>query len=121
MSLRDADGNRLFRRVEVNIIFPPDIFPVKRLMYKAEGARKAYGPDGIDQILMNIADQLDSLYPWWEFRMIPLAPLGRVARYTFTVVGIREMAPDPPQDENTFPPENKVLSPDSITEASTNV
>jgi hypothetical protein len=91
--LRDAEGNRLYRRIEVKIAYPPDVFPKKTLIYRAQGARKAYGPEGIDGILMSVTDQLDQLYPWWEFEMVPLAPRGRVASYVFKVVGTKAITP----------------------------
>lgn len=90
--LRDKENNRLFRRVEIKVIFSDNSLPVKKLAYKAQGSRQAYGPEGIDAMLMNVADQLDQLYPWWEFKMIPLAPRGRVACYAFSVVGPRLIA-----------------------------
>ena len=94
--LQDAKGNRLFRKVEIKIVFPsgPDghaIFPVKRLTQRAE-PKKGFGPDGIDDLLMQTADQLDTLYPWWQFRFVELAPVGRTASYVFTVVGYRTAA-----------------------------
>ena len=93
--LRDAKGDRLYRRVEVRVVYPPDVFPAKKFVYKAEGSRRAYAPEGIDSILDHTADQLDTLYPWWDFEMVPLAPRGRVASYVFKVVGVRAIPPSP--------------------------
>lgn len=86
--LRDAAGNRLYRKIEMKIIFPDKIFPPKTLSQHAE-PHKGFGPDGIDDVLMQITDQLDTLYPWWDFKMTPLAPIGRTARYVFTFAGYR--------------------------------
>lgn len=86
--LRGKEGQRLFRKVKVSITFPEKIFPVKTLSNHA-GPGKGFGPDGIDEILMKVTDQLDTLYPWWEFRMIELAPVGRTARFSFSFAGYR--------------------------------
>lgn len=86
--LRDKEGNRLFRKVQVKVIFPDKIFPDKTVMQHA-GPHQGFGPSGIDDILMKLADQLDTLYPFWEFRSIELKPEGRTARYVFTFAGYR--------------------------------
>lgn len=101
--LRDKDGNRLFRKIEMKIIFPDNILPPKKVSQHAE-ARKGFGPAGIDDSLMQITDRLDTLYPWWEFKMTPLSPVGRTARYVFTFAGYRAgafpgaMPPEPATD-----------------------
>lgn len=89
--LRDSKGNRLFRRVDIRIVFPDGIFPDKKLSQHAE-PHKGFGPDGIDDLLMQTADQLDTLYPWWQFRFVELAPVGRTASYVFTFAGYRPSA-----------------------------
>lgn len=86
--LRDKDGNRLFRRVQVKIIFPDDILPPKVLSSRAD-PRQGFGPNGVDAILDDIADQLDVLYPWWQFTLVELIPEGRTARFVFTFAGYR--------------------------------
>jgi len=86
--LRDKDGNRLFRKVTVRIVYPDSIFPTKTLIQHA-GARQGFGPEGVDQILNGIADQLETLYPWWEFQVVELTPEHRTARYVFTFAGYR--------------------------------
>lgn len=86
--LRDNEGNRLFRKVIVRIVFPDAIFPPKNFVQHA-GPHQGFNPNGIDEILMNIADRLDQLYPWWEFRVVELAPEGRTAKYVFTFAGYR--------------------------------
>ncbi len=88
--LRDKDGNRLFRKMTVKIIFPDAIFPERTYVQHA-GAKQGFGPDGVSQMLMDIADKLDTLYPWWEFRPIELTPVGRTTRYVFTFAGYRAM------------------------------
>ncbi len=94
--LRDSKGQRLYRRVEIRIFFPDKIFPVKKLHQHAE-PHKGFSLDGIDDLLMQTTDQLDQLYPWWEFKMIELKPEGRTARFNFTVIGNRAMTP--PEEE----------------------
>jgi hypothetical protein len=86
--LRDNKGNRLFRRVEVKVVFPDKIFPDKKMVTRAE-PHKGFGPDGIDDILMQVTDQLDTLFPWWEFRMQALAPEHRTAKFVFTFAAYR--------------------------------
>lgn len=86
--LRDKFGNKLFRAVKVKVIFPDRIFPDKIFVQHA-GPRQGFGSDGIDEILMNIADQLDTLYPFWQFQMQEMTPEHRTARYLMTFVGYR--------------------------------
>lgn len=107
--LRDRTGNRVFRRVELKIFFPPDVLPVKKLTYHPKEAHQAYGPEGIDAILMHTADQLDQLYPFWEFKMNALKPQGRVARYNFNFIGYR-VSPDVIKSLNV-PDPNVILAP----------
>jgi hypothetical protein len=35
-------------------------------------------------MLESIADQLDTLYPWWEFQMKEMTPVGSTIRFCFT-------------------------------------
>jgi hypothetical protein len=86
--LKDKEGNRLFRKVIVKIVFPDAIFPPRNIIQHA-GPKQGFGPGGIDDILDRIADQLDTLYPWWEFKVMPLAPEGRTAKYVLTFAGYR--------------------------------
>lgn len=86
--LRSKEGDRLYRRIEVRIFFPPNTIPNAHVEWKS-GPKQGYGPEGIDDILMQVADKLDTLYPWWDFKMTPIAPSGRVARYNFSVIGFR--------------------------------
>jgi len=90
--LRDKEGNRLFRKVTVKVIFPEAIFPPKTFVQHA-GPRQGFGPDGIDDILMSVADKLEELYPFWEFKPLELTPEGRTARYVLTFAGYRATKP----------------------------
>jgi hypothetical protein len=94
--LCDKDGNKLFRKVLVKVVFPDAIFPDKSFIQHA-GPKQGFGPTGIDDILMNIADQLDTLYPFWEFKATEMTPIGRTARFVFTFTGYR--ATQPAQDK----------------------
>ena len=84
--LRDAKGNRLFRKVWIKIVYPDAIFPPK-IQTQHAGPHQGFGPEGIDYILMQVADQLETLFPYWDFKMAELAPQGRTARYVFTFAG----------------------------------
>jgi hypothetical protein len=86
--LRDKTGNKLFRRVEVRIVFPEHVYPPANHVYRA-GPRQGYGPENVDKILMDTTDKLDSLYPFWDFKLSELKPEGRTARYAFTFAGYR--------------------------------
>jgi len=86
--LRDKAGNRLFRRIDIKIIFPIDTIPNQKFSQRA-GAHQGFGPDGLDDILMQVADKLDTLYPWWDFKMVELAPEGRTAKYVFRFLQYR--------------------------------
>jgi hypothetical protein len=97
----------MFRKVDIKIIFPENIFPVKHVVQRAP-AKKGYNGDNIDEILMSITDQLDGLYPWWEFKMSELTPSGRCARFVFTFTKYR--AGDPKTGLNPAPnPEEVAL------------
>jgi hypothetical protein len=96
--LRDKEGNRLFRTVKVKVIFPDQIFPDKIFIQHA-GPKQGFGPDGVDQMLESVADQLDTLYPFWDFKPLELRPEGRTTNWLFTFVGYRAApAETPPQD-----------------------
>lgn len=88
--LRDKAGNRLYRKVDIKIVFPDNILPVRRLISRA-GPKQGFTPEGIDELLMKTADQLDELYPWWNFKMQELASQGRTACYVFAFAGYREI------------------------------
>jgi hypothetical protein len=88
MSLRDPKGNRLYRKVEIKIYFPENIFPMRRLVQHAE-PHKGFGPEGIDDLLLQTADRLEELYPWWEFKYIPVVSTSRTATFVFTFAGYR--------------------------------
>lgn len=123
--LTDKVGNRLFRKIEVRVIHHDNIFPPKLFVQHAP-PRQGFNDDSIDQMLMNIADRLDELYPWWEFNLVPLASKGRTARYVFTPAGTRAMpretvvpATDPalllPQFSNINPQESSDPASDMAT------
>jgi hypothetical protein len=86
--LKDTKGNRLYRKVDIRIFFPERIFPPRHLAQHAP-AHKGFNGENIDDILMQVVDKLDVLYPWWEFKMIELASVGRTARYVFTFAGYK--------------------------------
>src|ERR1700681_4808274 len=105
--LRDKEGNRLFRKVKVKVVFPDAIFPDRNFINHA-GPRQGFGPDDIDDILMQIADQLDTLYPFWEFKVHEMLPEHRTARYLMTFAGYRPISPatiKPIADSNAPEPE----------------
>jgi hypothetical protein len=76
--LRDTKGNRLFRKVKIQIFFPDGIMRPEKLVLRAE-PKKGFNDDSIDEILMRTADQLDTKFPWWEFKVSALAPEHRTA------------------------------------------
>lgn len=90
--LQDKDGNRLFRKVTVKVIFPNKIFPPKTFTSRAE-QHKGISSDGVQDVLMQVADKLEQLYPYWEFRAIELTPVGRTARYVFDFAKYRAHLP----------------------------
>ena len=105
--LRDKAGNRLYRKVQVHIDFPDKIFPSKTMVQHA-GPRQGFGPEGIDDILMKTADQLDTLYPWWEFTVVDLIPIGRTARFYFKFAGYKAGSfpaakPEEKKDDSRIP------------------
>lgn len=101
--LRDRDGNRLFKRVEVTIHLNKDVFPKpQRRVFSPKEPRQAYSEEGIYQILNEITDWLDVTYPFWNFELVPLRPEGRTARYVVNYAGIRPM-PEPPQESFSHP------------------
>ena len=102
--LQDSKGVRLYRKVTVRIVFPDAIFPPK-LMVQHAGPRQGFNPDGINEILMGIAEQLDTLYPWWDFHGLELKPEGRTARYIFKFAGYRSTKTTPNDERTTLGPE----------------
>ena len=88
--LKDKAGNRLFRKVTIKIVYPDNLFPEKTYSHHA-GPHQGFGPDGVDDLLMQTATRLDELYPWWEFRVVELTSVGRTARFVFTYAGPRSV------------------------------
>jgi len=83
---RDKEGNKLYRKVWVKIVYPDAIFPPKITVVKAP-PKRGFNEEGIDDILMQTADKLENLFPYWEFKMTEIAPSGGMARYVFTFSG----------------------------------
>jgi len=106
--LRDKTGSRLFKSVNIKIYFPDKIFPDKKLAQRAP-PKKGFSSENIDDILMEVADRLETLYPWWEFKMMELAPTGRAANFIFTFAGYRagSFPAAKPEDYTPAPEEKK--------------
>jgi hypothetical protein len=83
---KDKAGNKLYRKMTVKVIFPDRLFP-DRVYQQHAGPKMGFGPEGIDQMLNQIADELDSLYPWWEFKPCELLPIGATIRFAFIFAG----------------------------------
>jgi len=92
MMLTDTKGNRLYKKVDIKVFFPENIFPVRHMIQHAP-ANKGYNSENLDEILMQITDQLDGLYPFWEFKFTELSPMGRTARFVFQFAKYRASAP----------------------------
>jgi len=86
MSIRDAKGNRLYKRVEIAVVYPEGVLKTERIVRKAP-AGKGIGEDGVNELLMTVADQLETKFPWWEFEPIELASSGRVSKHVFSFKG----------------------------------
>ena len=103
----DKAGNKLYRKMTVKIIFPDGIFPDRNYLQHA-GPKQGFGPEGVDQMLNQIADELDSLYPWWNFKPVELSPIGSTIRFAFIFAGNNPnyVAPaptiNPTTDSNTW-------------------
>jgi len=105
--LKDKAGNRLFRKMTVKILFPDNIFP-ERTHVQHAGPKQGFGPEGVQAMLEQVADQLDTLYPWWDFTPIELKPEGRTTRWIFKFAGYRATLPastQPIADSSTPEPE----------------
>ena len=94
---KDKEGNKLYRKMTVKVIFPDALFPDRAYQQHA-GPKMGFGPEGIDQMLNQIADELDSLYPWWEFRSCELLPIGSTIRFAFIFAGNNPNYAPPVQD-----------------------
>ena len=131
--LTDAKGNKMFRRIQIRILFPDNVLPAKLLVHRAP-AHKGFNPDGVDEMLSNVADQLDTLCPWWEFTMVELTPEGKTARFIFKFAGYRAAVPaeavmpefvninlPPPKDDDSSNPTPKMeegnVPPNACTDA----
>jgi hypothetical protein len=98
---RDKAGNRLFKHVEIEIHFPEKALPLKKIRQRAP-ASQGFGPEGLDDLLMKVTDMLEEQFPWWEFKLVEMAPLGRTARYRFMGVGFNaNYKPPMPTDKQT--------------------
>ena len=111
--LRDKEGNRLFRKMTVKVIFPDNIFPERTYVQHA-GPHQGFGPEGVDAMLNDVADKLDELYPWWNFKPVELSPVGRTARFVFTFAGTREVSAT--DTTNTQNNKNDALEPEMAGE-----
>lgn len=94
--LKDKAGNKLYRQVTIKVIFPNDIFAPRTFRSKA-GPKQGFNEAGIADLQMQVADRLEQLYPFWEFRIIELASRARVARFVFTFAGYRATKAAPAQ------------------------
>ena len=94
--LRDKAGNRLYRQVTIQVIFPENIFKPKIFRSKA-APKQGFNSEGIADLQMQVADKLDTLYPFWNFRIIELEPVGRTARFVFAFAGYRASQSAPAQ------------------------
>ena len=90
--LTDASGNKMFRRIQIRILFPDNVLPSKLLVQRAP-AHRGFTPTGVDEMLDGVADQLDVLYPWWQFTLVELSAEGRTARCVFKFAGYRSVNP----------------------------
>ena len=109
--LRDKVGNKMFRKVKIKVVFPDAIFPDRTYVQHA-GPKQGFGPDGIDEMLMQVANQLEELYPFWEFKMQEMTPEHRTARYLMTFAGYHATPPptiNPIADSSTPEPETAVI------------
>jgi hypothetical protein len=114
--LKDKAGNRLFRKMTVKVIFPEAIFPDRTYVQHA-GPKQGFGPEGVNEMLMAIADQLETLYPFWEFSYSELTPVGRTGRFVFKFAGYRATpVPEKPIADSTTPEPGTPESPNT-TEA----
>jgi hypothetical protein len=90
--LTDAKGNKMYRRIQIRICFPDNVLPSKLLVQRAP-AHKGFNSTGIDEMLNNVADQLETLYPWWDFTSVELTPEGKTARFVFKFASYRAAVP----------------------------
>lgn len=107
--LKDFAGNRLFRKMTVKVVFPDKIFPDRTYVQHA-GPKQGFGPDGVQAMLDQIAEQLDTLYPWWDFTPVELKPVGRTTRFIIKFAGHRAVPPastQPIADSITLEPETE--------------
>jgi len=105
--LKDFAGNRLFRKMTVKVVFPDKIFPDRTYVQHA-GPKQGFGPNGVQAMLDQIAEQLDTLYPWWDFTPVELKPVGRTTRFVIKFAGYRAVPPastQPPIESTTPEPE----------------
>lgn len=91
--LRGTDGQRLYRKVQIRVIFPDNIFEPKIYQQHA-GPRQGFGEAAVLDMLLQVADQLETLYPYWDFQSVELTPIGRTARYVFNFAGYRASGAD---------------------------
>ena len=117
--LKDKEGNRLFRKLTIRVIFPDNVFPPKTVVQHA-GPHQGFGPTGIDDSLMRLAEHLDQMYPYWDFTPVELAPEGRTARFVLKFSGYKSSNRVAqavfPDSKNTPQQESTALEPEAIKE-----
>lgn len=85
-----ADGKtklelkRVFKRLTFRVLLPESIVKVKPLVVKA-GPGKAFTEENRDNILMEIADQVEARFKLWDFKCIPLSR----NEFKFVAVGLK--------------------------------
>jgi hypothetical protein len=86
--MRSADKLRLFKRVEIKVIFPPKTFPSKRFIFRAP-SDKGFNATGIYGLQDQVAEGLESKFPMWDFRLVPLAANGNRCAFNYVYDSIK--------------------------------
>lgn len=97
--MRDKQGRKLYRHLTVKIELPG--LPVKTRKFTPP-PHQGFHEDGIDNILESIADDLDRVYPFLDYKLVPLgANSFRFVHVGYRVPSNPPVSQDPPTTEAT--------------------
>lgn len=92
--MKDKNGNRLYRHIEITIHFPKPLKSVEKKV-KPGRSKAGFNAEAIDKIIMEQADHLEERFPMMEFRLASRGP----NRFSFIFVEWRIKAPQVSEDQ----------------------
>lgn len=81
--MKDARGNKLYRNVDIKIVYPDgrkEKLPIRVT------PRSAFSAETFETMIEDIIERLDNQFPYWDFRLVSRGP----AAATFVYDGLRQ-------------------------------